>query len=445
MKLSREMGQYLKSQRESLGLKIKDIVCPGLSVKTIQRIEQGQTVSEKSLRLYCKQIGFPFHQLFQSERSDEQLDQLLDQIDADLEFRLDIPQSIHQLDEIKSKIGSSHPLMPRVLLLKAKGYLYAGKLDKAENEVVLCMDVSRKHDDTENILGMASLILGTINFYTRSLSVALEATEKAIWWFEQAIDKWGTEFKYYSRYFLALMNKVSFLEKKEQLMSAGETIDKLVENLKQISKADWKATILETKGRLERERGRHLEAIKHLHMGLQVSVDHGLCEEAFQLWKVLGDVHRDLKQPAEAERCYFQALRLKDRILSEGNSEEEKNRRGAVISTAFTALAEMYVAQEQYDKAKHYFEQALQFESDDSRFVDTYMGIGEMFLKRGKRESAHGPFQKALELAEEKGVFGKIPDIHSKLATCFQGTNETRYFYHLKMLHETYEKLKEAK
>lgn len=436
-----ELAKYLRQQREAKGLKPKDLVCENLSEPTIRRIERGERVRPESLEAYCKQIGIPYRQVLQmfGQESEESIRQRLEEIDFDIEFRLHIPQSIQDLQEIKDRLGPNHPLIPRIHWMRAKAYFYAGKRDKAEEECLAAIAAAKKHAGYQNIEAMTQIILGLIYFYDRTHPEALAETERGIEKFDRNAEYFDPD-----RFYMALLNKVAILERMGRIHEAEDILDQLVEESSFIERGVVKANVFEYAAKLKMKNGRYPEALTYALQGLNVTEKHSLYDRAVELWVVVGDIRDKMGQFEEAKRAYNQALKLKKHLLEvqTPKNHTEKKYREAIVATTYAALGKLHGRNGEYETAKSYFEEALKFENDDSRFIDIYQALGELFFNHGKREAAIGPLKQGLELARIKGIVDKEAEIAGLLADCFEGYDQEQHYLYLQIFRKLSRDLK---
>jgi DNA-binding CsgD family transcriptional regulator len=153
----------------------------------------------------------------------------------------------------------------------------------------------------------------------------------------------------------------------------------------------------------------------------------------------LGVTYRKLNLEKEAFDCYFNALKLDEKI---------NNKRGVTIS--LNGIGNVFLNTEQYDKALHYLKKALVIETDmhNSRGQQYgYANIGEVYLNKKMYDSAYYYFNKSLELSlknprkesvaikytlfgllyQAKGEYQKSTDFYQKALPELKAYKNTRY------------------
>lgn len=417
----KEVGAFLKRQREAKGLRPEDLVTKGLSKTTIRRIEAGKDlVREGKVRLYCQQLGYEFREVCEilGYRDMGRLKKRLEEIEFDIDLAINLDQSFDELKEIASNLEPDHPYIPSVHFLKAKAHFYAGRYEKAENEAVTAIELSQKHQDTQmNIESISRNILSNVYYWQNRLKDSFEEIERAIERFDTSGDN-------HDRYHMMLLNKAVLLHKLGRLRDAEDILDYLLKEGKNIDRAALKASVYELQAEVKRQNKQYEQALQFAREGLKIVAMNQLYSRAFELWIVVGNIYEDLGDPDSAKSAYLRALKLEGKLPD-----------STMIGTGYACLGNLYRRQKDFKTAKIYFDKALTFESDDISFIDTLVGIAQLFLDQGMKESAIRPLQKALDMATIQGMTQKQYDICLLLTQCFEGIDNVQYINHLKLFH----------
>ncbi|MBN1273401.1 MAG: tetratricopeptide repeat protein [Candidatus Aminicenantes bacterium] len=108
--------------------------------------------------------------------------------------------------------------------------------------------------------------------------------------------------------------------------------------------------------------------------------------EIFQVHFGLGNVYKAMKD-------YEQALKEFQLVMDKGDIENEKDKK--VMAKALAAMGEIYLIQEDVDKAQEYFKQSLQYYPDDE--VTAY-NVGEIYFSHQQMDMAIEYFSMATKI-----------------------------------------------
>jgi tetratricopeptide (TPR) repeat protein len=412
----REVVQYLERQRKARNLKVEELACEGLSPSTIRRIfSLKYFLKEEKLRLLCRQFGYQLEEITQilGYENLHQLNQNLEDIETDIETKVDLKQSISELDEISQNLDDDHLYAQVIHYLKAKAYFYQGPhcFDQAEKEALCAIGASEKHESSDmNIAGCAHNILSNIYYKTKGLKSAYLEVSKAI-------DKFNLNGKRVDIYFLSLMNKASYLEKMDRIREAEDILTYLVENISRITKAWRQANIYEQQARVKMENRQYEEALKYCRLGERIAIDNGLDDRIFELRIVRGNIHEKKEELDEAINMYKRALKLQSKLPSES----------PLLLTGYAHIGDVYRRQRNFEQAKKYLVKALDIKDDSVRYVHALEAFARLCIDQDQLGQAVDPLKEALKLSAAQGLKKKEQEICLLLAQCYEFTDQTQF------------------
>lgn len=412
----REVVQYLERQRKTRNLKVEELACEGLSPSTIRRIFGLKSfLKEEKLRLLCRQFGYQLEEVAQILGYEDlnKLRQKLEEIESDIETKIDLEQSILELEEIKQNIDTDHLYAQVLCYLKAKAYFYAGPqyYDQSEKEALNAISVAEKHESNAmNIISCARNILSNIYYKTKGLKSAYDEIVKAV-------DLFDLEGERMDVYFLSLMNKASYLEKLDRIREAEDILSYLIENISQITKAWRQANIYEQQARVKKENRQYKEALEYIRLGEKIAIDNSLYDRIFELRIVKANIFEQQGEFDNAISMYKRALKLQTKL-------PEKS---PLLLTGYTYLGDLHRRKREFDEAKRYLAMALNIKYESHRYVHALEAYARLCIDQDQLGQAVNPLKEALKLSAAQGLKKKEQEICLLLAQCYEFTDQTQF------------------
>jgi tetratricopeptide (TPR) repeat protein len=426
----REIAKFLERQIKERGLRVENIACKGLSASTIRRILRGEiSLKEEKIRLLCHQLGYQLEEVAQLLGHEDltKIKERLDEIDLDIELRIDLRQSIAELDDVAENMSTNHLYMQVIHYLKAKAFFYSGQkwYDEAEKEALHALDVANIHQGNKmNIASCALNLLSNIYYKTKGVKSAYDTIIRSI-------DQFDLEGENIGRYYMALVNKASYLEKMDRLRDAEEILEYLIGNISNMTHELTKVTVHELYAQVKRQQKQFDDALRFARKGLAIACMNQFHDRAFELWAVIGQTHEDLGQLDSAQNAFQRALRLENHIKQK-----------SLLLSVYTHLGNLHRRKHEVIQSKHYFEMALKMEVDDTRYIDTLEGYARLCIETDQPSQAIEPLKKAMRLAATQGIKSKEQDICLLLAECLEFIDQDQF---LKYQHLFYRISVEAK
>lgn len=410
--LLKKIGEALREQRCKLGWTLDQAAKEsGLSKTMCFRLEHGDDSTKiENYEIYCASLGLIFEDLYNEIQGADLLKQELAWIEADIDLSRGrgCSDSIKALRELD--IPSKHPYMMIVEYLKGKMFFYAKKYDRAEKALRRAIDIADKHIDQYahlNIITSSYNVLSVL-FYTawHRYEQALELANEAVALFVEGGER-------QTEYFMALANKAVYLEKLNRIIEAEKIIEFLYENLPNIYKSDSQATVCQLMARFKKESKQYVEAREAIQMGIDISRRNNLPHRASDLSLVLGSIHEEIGEPAQAERAYLRALNY------------------CATIRVHNALGKLYLKQGNVKKAEEAFLKSLEFDVSENlpHYVEALMKYGITLLIQDRKEEAIEALEKAESL--NSGNPDREQKICSLLAKCYKGIDKAKYIYYL--------------
>lgn len=417
----KKIGKFLEKKRNEMGLSLENLAMSGgLSVTTLCRLEKGKVPKKidkaiKGYQKYCALLGLNL----------DEVDQIVAMSDpAELKTRLmliessiDLKQSLEEDIERLEQLEIFAPESPYIVFLKAKALFYSKQWEKAKAEALKVIDLTEEKNE-ENLRGAAYNILANYYYQKNDLSSAIEELEKGIEAFdgEERLDI----------YYALLSSKVIFLEQSGHLEDGQEELEELGENIHRISNTHVACLVYEYQAKVLLKHKKYEKALNKVLLGLKLASREQKFDQAFELWEVLGRIYEAKQDFESAERAYFKALKL-----------EEKVTIPSLLITIYNRLGRLSMKQKKFNQAASYLEKALSYQESYSgpRLIEAIASQAELFIAQGKRDQAISTLKKGLELAEKLDVPAQAQKLVSLILDCMEETDEN-YFDYLKRFYQ---------
>lgn len=417
------IGSLLRRERESRGLKMGSVATKGLSIPTISRIENGgEHVSPEKIHLYAQQLGTTIPDLIEKDRQfADTLQQKFLMLDLRIDLGANLDMCLKDLDGFN--VDENHLYYPVWLYYRGKILYVMEKTWEAEPYLQKAIrQIERKTDEEfeilrkKNVLALAHNILSNIYYKHRDLKRAITESELAL-------DLFDLDGEQKDKYFMILMNRVSYLEKQEKILEAASLIDYLFENRNSISRITVRLNVYDQKARLLLEKGDYTKAIDVCFEGLKLACDEKQTDRACELWTTLGRVYEKMGMYANALENYNLALQTRNQLKNQ-----------SLIISTYTYLGSLHMKMKNWDTAEEAFIQALSHDDRGPRYVDALIGMYNLRFTQGKIHDAITYLEKAYELAKKLGIANKVRDIVGALCLHTERVNPEKYTKYIKEL-----------
>ncbi|MDQ0416615.1 tetratricopeptide (TPR) repeat protein [Croceifilum oryzae] len=341
--------------------------------------------------------GNPYAEITEEELAFEliTIEHTLDRVDPDEGF-----ERLKLLD-----LSKGHPLMSNVLYLKGK---YHSK-NKNWEQALICfnkaieIEKSYSAPRSNNISSICYQELGRIAMYENDLRTALQYTQKGLNSFVE-----GGERKY-CLYFL-LVSKVIYLRNLNRVEEALVTLNELNSQRENIESTSVLLNMADMQADLLNRTERYEEATHFALKGIELARIESNFERLFDLWTVLGASYMSLKKWTQAERCFLEALKLKDNI-----------KREYLAVTTYKQIGELYTILDKKDEALDNLKKAVKLgkETNDAlRTCEALISLGDFHAKYEDFKKAKTKYNQALLLAEKHAFSSQEDVLVIKMVAC---------------------------
>lgn len=423
--VTKEMGDVFKLAR--LNLKGKDISQEALaansngkiSTGTISHIENGgYRVSRDKLEYWSSVVNVDLEELLAKnpveEITEEDLRFELIAIEHTLD-RVDIEEGWRRLNQLN--LTKDSPLISTVFYLKGKYYSKKKTWNQAHACFTRAIDIEKAHSvrSKNNIISACFHELSRVAQYENDLRSALKYTQNGLDEFVKNGDR-----KYYLYHLL--VSKVIYLKNLNRIEEALVALNELNKQKCDIETTSVLLNMADLQAELLNRTERYEEATKYALEGIELARIESNYDRLFDLWTVLGTSYMNLKQWKKAERCFLEALKLKDKI-----------KRESLPVTTYKQIGELYSILDKTEKAIDNLKKAVKLgkETNDAlRTCEALISLGDCYFKQSNFKSAESEYEQALALAEQHSFSAQEDILIIKLVCCYttQGSDKFKLF-----------------
>ncbi|SDY69809.1 hypothetical protein [Thermoactinomyces sp. DSM 45892] len=411
--ITKEMGRALKVARTSLqGENSQEALANQsdgkISTGTISHIENGgYKIGMNKLRYWCDIVAMDIRKLLNlgnqcKEITEEELSFELVTIEHTLD-RVDLEEGFERLNLLD--LSKSHPLISKVSYLKGKYYLEK----KNWQQAILCFTKSIEIEQSysiqrsNNLLSACYQELGRIAHYENDLRKALQYVQNGLDLFIQNGER------QYCLYVL-LVSKVIYLKNLNRIEEALVALNELNTQRNNIESTSVLLNMSDLYAELLNRTERYEEAAQHALQGIELARIESNFERLFDLWTVLGASYMSLKKWSQAERCFLEALKLKDKIQRE-----------YLAVKTYKQIGELYTILDKKEKALDNLKKAVKLgkkTNDALRTCEAFISFGDYYVKQSDLKNAEIKYTQALVLAEKHEFSSQENILVIKLVAC---------------------------
>ncbi|TCS93482.1 tetratricopeptide repeat protein [Hazenella coriacea] len=390
-----------------------------ISTGTISHMENGgYRVSRVKLEYWCSVVHVDLEELLNNNPTEEIAE-------GDLKFeliaiehtlaRVDLEEGWQRLNQLH--LTKDNPLISTAFYLKGKYY----SRKKAWNQAHVCftraIDIEQSHSvpNKNNIISTCYYELSRVALYENDLRKALNYTRKGL----KAFVKNGE--RKYCLYQL-LVSKVIYLKNLNRIEEALVALDELYKQKCDIETTSVLLNMADLQAELLNRTERYEEATTYALEGIELARIESNYDRLFDLWTVLGTSYMNLKQWKKAERCFLEALKLKDKI-----------KRESLPVTTYKQIGELYSILDKTEKTLDNLKKAVKLgkETNDAlRTCEALISLGDYYFKQSDFKSAESKYEQALALAEQHSFSAQEDILVIKLVCCYttQGSEKIKLF-----------------
>lgn len=412
--ITKEMGKIFKTAR--LNLKGTDISQEALatasegkiSTGTISHIENGGfRVSKDKLKYWCSVINVDLDKVLLSnpteELTEEDLIFELKAIEHTLD-RVDIEEGWERLQQIN--LTKDHSLASTIYYLKGKYYSKKKQWDQAHVYFTRAIDIEKGYSKqrANNIKSACYHELGRVTYFESNLKEALALVQKGLDEFVK-----NGERKYYLYYLM--VSKVIYLKSMNRIEEALLSLEELYQHKCDIETTSVLLNMADLQTELLNRTERYEEATKYALEGIELARIESNFDRLFDLWTVLGTSYMNLKKWKKAEKCFLEALKLKNKI----NKEYLPITTYKQIGKLYSILDKTELAIDNLKKAVHLGKKT----SQALRTCESLIALGDCYFNQNQYKRAEYEYEQALALAEQHSFSTQEDILIIKLVCCY--------------------------
>ncbi|MCH5584439.1 helix-turn-helix transcriptional regulator [Shimazuella sp. AN120528] len=407
------LGAKLKERRKEIKESMESLADEFISAATIGNIERGlPNVTEEKMEYYAKKIGMSgelFGIISEAEKKEKELEAELLYLEDIISA--DIDNSLHRLEgewsflKRDSRLSALyHYLLGRCYFGKRKknNDIMLRKAEKHFSEVLRLLEKSPELSDS-NLQAASLNEQGRIYYHLLDIEKALEHTENGIKAFRE-------DGKRQENIYFLLLNKANYLEQLNRDELALKTLEQLWERLSVIDGTKV-LTLIGLDAILQMyvifagvlTKSKHYKsALEFADEGVRIARINGKFDKLVSLWITIGEIYESMNDTIEAEKYYFQALSIREKV-------EDQD-----IFYALTNLGKLYIAKQEYEKSHSFISEAFLISEnnrDELAMLDSLILLGNCYHEQKQYQKAINPLQKAFELAKKYKLIKKQHEV----------------------------------
>ncbi|SFX12437.1 Helix-turn-helix domain-containing protein [Thermoactinomyces sp. DSM 45891] len=415
-----ELGKQIRLARKKKSLRQEDLADDLISTGTISKIECGSHhIGKEKLQYLCDKLEIGFDSLLHTEERQEQQQHLNDQIVMmGIEMKGTIDPEL-SWEEIRTlKYTKDDPRICNVTYLRGRYYEYKKKWDYARLNYQQCIALLDQHKElhSTNLASICYYALGRTHYLDNQVEEALQHTIAA----EQCFHPNGE--KAHMIHFFQIA-KAIYLERLNVTEEAYVIINELWEQKEQIDSSEVLLNLYEVRARLFNRMEHYDKAIECALVGIEKAKYNYAYDRLCELWTVLGDGLMKKGMWSDAEYAYGCSLQL-----------ESKLKKKQPIVVANTKLGLLHLKRNNITEAEEVLKRAVtlaSYTTDAMDYVEALIIYGECQYVQKKYPKAIEWWEKALKIAEDKGLSKHKRRILMKLANVCANYDKKKYQFYI--------------